>query len=203
MPKTRNRVPKKIEDAVRREFNHRCAACGADKPQVHHIDGDPTNNDPMNLIPLCPNCHLGGQHDASNAIPQAILAFFRRHKHRLILAPQFRPLWNRMAFLHDVPETAGVGSLRERADELTGLVFHLAMGGFYAEQIGKLLKAPLTFSVLNFGGGADAQSRTEMAKLDREYRQQVRDACSEVERLVVEILNFQNWPPVGTQGNPR
>ncbi len=36
----------------------KCCVCGWDLiVEVHHFDGDKTNNDPRNLIPLCPNHH--------------------------------------------------------------------------------------------------------------------------------------------------
>ena len=42
-----------------------CEQCGHphDPPHgytltVHHIDGDPSNNDPANLVALCQRCHL-------------------------------------------------------------------------------------------------------------------------------------------------
>lgn len=38
-----------------------CAVCGirenGKKLSLHHIDYDPGNNDPSNLIPLCGSCH--------------------------------------------------------------------------------------------------------------------------------------------------
>lgn len=35
-----------------------CARCGAEyRIHVHHLDGNPRNNDPANLTPLCPSCH--------------------------------------------------------------------------------------------------------------------------------------------------
>jgi predicted restriction endonuclease len=37
-----------------------CAHCGFGVPailEVAHIDGNRSNNDPMNLVILCPNCH--------------------------------------------------------------------------------------------------------------------------------------------------
>jgi hypothetical protein len=37
---------------------------------------DPSKNDPENIIPLCPNCHLGDQHDASNTIARAKLLLY-------------------------------------------------------------------------------------------------------------------------------
>ena len=52
---------------VRELFNFYCARCGKNCRnsknaesvlQVHHIDGNPQNNDLENLIPLCASCHL-------------------------------------------------------------------------------------------------------------------------------------------------
>ena len=35
-----------------------CAVCGADSGlEVHHVDGDRTNNAVENLLPLCTKCH--------------------------------------------------------------------------------------------------------------------------------------------------
>jgi hypothetical protein len=56
------RVP--IPAAVRREIlieaSYRCAVPRCMTPlaiDVHHIDENPANNDPSNLIALCPTCH--------------------------------------------------------------------------------------------------------------------------------------------------
>ena len=39
-------------------WKHECAICGFDKiVAIHHIDENHNNNDPKNLIPLCPNHH--------------------------------------------------------------------------------------------------------------------------------------------------
>jgi predicted restriction endonuclease len=39
-------------------YGHRCAVCGySDVVEVHHRNGDRTNNDIRNLIVLCPNHH--------------------------------------------------------------------------------------------------------------------------------------------------
>ena len=47
-----------------KERGNKCQQCGLeiwyDKPiklELHHIDGDRTNNDIRNIILLCPNCH--------------------------------------------------------------------------------------------------------------------------------------------------
>lgn len=37
---------------------HECVVCGEDKIlDVHHYDGDRTNNNPKNLVPICPTHH--------------------------------------------------------------------------------------------------------------------------------------------------
>lgn len=40
------------------EYEERCFLCGDDHNiEVHHIDGDRSNNDVDNLMPICPDCH--------------------------------------------------------------------------------------------------------------------------------------------------
>lgn len=40
------------------QWEHKCAICGFDKiVAIHHIDENHDNNNPHNLIPLCPNHH--------------------------------------------------------------------------------------------------------------------------------------------------
>lgn len=195
MAKTREGIPRALRDVVLKEFNHRCAVCGADRPHLHHIDENPANNDPQNIIPLCPNCHLVDQHDASNAIPQSKLRFFRRYKHRLILKPQFNSISRRMAFLHTISDSADAEALEESAGALIALVANLVMGSFYAGELGKLLKPPHYVHAWILGDPAsearrDAQRREEAC----EYRQQLRDAVPAVERLLVELLDHQSWP---------
>ena len=47
--------------------SYRCPGCGRGRESagsfhVHHLDGDKQNNDPNNLVGLCPRCHLGEEH---------------------------------------------------------------------------------------------------------------------------------------------
>jgi len=53
------RVP--LKESLKLEIisrsNNRCCICQTPFIQIHHIDGDPSNNDFDNLAPLCPNCH--------------------------------------------------------------------------------------------------------------------------------------------------
>lgn len=52
-------IPRSLSDVVLYKSAHACCVCrrGPAGVQVHHIDGDPTNNIEDNLAALCPNCH--------------------------------------------------------------------------------------------------------------------------------------------------
>lgn len=69
-----------ISRFIRELFNHHCARCGQncrnarsreEQLQVHHIDENPANNDPENLIPLCARCHLQIEREARLHAPYA------------------------------------------------------------------------------------------------------------------------------------
>ena len=58
--KRRVLIPAEIERAVMVEASFRCSVerCASTSSlQIHHIDYDPSNNDPANLLVLCSNCH--------------------------------------------------------------------------------------------------------------------------------------------------
>ena len=91
-------ISRTVRECVLAEFRHRCALCGGDRPHVHHIDEDRTNNDPVNLLPLCPNCHVRDQHDPTVQIVADVLRLFRRYRDPMILHPGFKPVWKRCRF---------------------------------------------------------------------------------------------------------
>ena len=47
---------------AKRHYMMECSGCGYNKHedviQIHHRDANRANNDPTNLIPLCPTCHV-------------------------------------------------------------------------------------------------------------------------------------------------
>lgn len=56
--------PNRLTQGLILKRGHKCECCGNTKwldkeipLEVHHIDGDKTNNSPDNLVLLCPNCH--------------------------------------------------------------------------------------------------------------------------------------------------
>lgn len=187
-------IPKKTSDAVLGEYNHRCARCGSDHPHLHHIDEDATNNDPCNLLPLCPNCHLRDQHNPTRKIEIDKLQLFRRFKDPAVLKPQFHPVFVRQAFLASVEvDEMSVDNLERRATELIEIVQALEMGDFYAKRLTELI-GPLRKNI--FIGGTDGPDR-EYERLERQrnqdYRANLVANCASVQTLLVEQLRYQRW----------
>lgn len=56
----RKRIPTRVRSLLQKESGSRCPVCSNDEVEhheVHHIDENPTNDGPGNLILLCRNCH--------------------------------------------------------------------------------------------------------------------------------------------------
>jgi hypothetical protein len=171
------------------EYRHRCAKCGADKPHLHHIDEDPSNNDPMNLIPLCPNCHLNDQHNPTSRIEIGKLHLFRAHKDPLILDARFHPIYVRQQFLDAVNSGDDVDNLGARAYELIEFVQSFEKGDFYAKQLKSLIREP--FFVMVLGDGIDNSRQRE--DYQRAYVKRLRDNRTMVQALLVELIRYQGW----------
>ncbi len=43
---------------VLEKYNYQCAKCGYNFLEIHHVDGNPSNDSIDNLIPLCKRCHV-------------------------------------------------------------------------------------------------------------------------------------------------
>jgi hypothetical protein len=196
MAKKRVVIPPKIRDAVLSEFNYRCAICGTDKPHLHHIDEDPSNNDPMNLLPLCPNCHLIDQHNPTARLDPAKLSLFRTYKDPTILTPEFEPLFRRLRFLDRIEDTSEIKKLESQVGELCGFVHALEMGVFYGKQIEKLTEPPKRAYTVRLGG-LDPEHAAAVKRDQQEYREQLRQARNQVYDLVVELLRYQRWESPG------
>lgn len=195
MPVRRVAIPTATKNQVLEEFRHRCAICGADKPHLHHIDENPQNNDPFNILPLCPNCHLTDQHNPTERIPAEILRLFRKFKSPAILSPQFRPLFARLRFLSDVVEVSDAGELEASAVELASFVTSLEMGDFYGSKIRDLTKRVRVHVVMfDLGRGVMTQeSKMYSEKKDSEFREALMQHRDEVVALCVELLRYQKW----------
>ncbi len=195
----RKKVPRKIQDQVLGEFNHRCAICGTDRPHLHHIDENPENNEIFNLLPLCPNCHLRDQHNPTVKFDRDKVKLFRRFKDPSILTPQFDPLFGRLQFLDQIDENTSYENLLNAAKDLVSFIASLAMGNYYSNAISQLLKVTST----GYAGvlGDDAGYKKHLAEVADEYRDQLCAVKDRVYVLVVELLRYQEWS-VKAQGHP-
>jgi hypothetical protein len=191
---SRPAIPKPDRDRVLSEYRHRCAICGGDKPQLHHIDHDPRNNGLMNLIPLCPNDHLSDQHDPTRGLDPRLLSLFRRYKDPAILKPQFHPIFVRCLFLGDLQSSTNPDEVEARSEELVEFVASLEMGDFYAKQLGRLLRKPRHAGFWVPGDPeSDKRLVSQSKKHDQEYIEQCMTNRGHAESLLVEILRFQKW----------
>lgn len=60
MAKKRVSIPRVTEKSIYQEAGSTCAFCSENDVrslQIHHIDDEPSNNEPSNLLLVCANCH--------------------------------------------------------------------------------------------------------------------------------------------------
>ena len=194
MAKARKNIPKGVKEQVLKEFNYRCSICGADRPQLHHIDEDPSNNDPQNIIPLCPNCHLIDQHDPTQPIDKDKLTLFRRYRDPLILKPQFHPLFNRLKFLFSITDGSNAYELDDKAEELVDFINEIQMGSFYAKKLAELLKMEHSPTITVLGDFQSEQFSRETSENDKiRYLEKLKEVREKACNIVVECLRYQNW----------
>lgn len=188
----RDPIPKGKREQVLKEYRHRCAVCASDRPQVHHIDENPKNNDLQNLIPLCPNCHLRDQHDPTARIDLGILRLFRKYKDPIILSPQFHPLFKRFRYLYAGINNSHSDILEEFSKELIGFVKSLNMGEFYGTQLNDLLSSPPR-GFITFIGDPDENRKRGVEEHRKEHIDKLIKNTIEAEALIVELIRYQGW----------
>jgi hypothetical protein len=80
----RSAIPLEEKGYIRICFHHhekRCVVCGETKVvAVHHFDENHENNDPANLIPLCPTHHVYAHSKHCDEVMPTILAHIDRFK---------------------------------------------------------------------------------------------------------------------------
>lgn len=188
----RDPIPKGKREQVLKEYRHRCAVCASDRPQVHHIDENPKNNDLQNLIPLCPNCHLRDQHDPTAGIDLGILKLFRKYKDPIILSPQFNPLYRRFRYLYTDISNTRSEILEELSNELIRFVKSINMGEFYGTQLNNLLSSPPR-GYITFTGDPEENRIRGVEEHKREYIEKLLTNTVAAEGLLVELLRYQGW----------
>lgn len=197
----RRTIPRAVRDQVLAEYRHRCSICGADRPQVHHIDENPENNAPLNLLPLCPNCHLTDQHNPTQLIDPLKLSLFRRYKDPAILLPQFQPIFARFVFLLSLSDSSDPWALEANSKELVEFISAFEMGEFYAKRIDALLKMSPVLGFIALNSLLPYEDDPQYQKGVAAYRQQLAGAKDQVIALCVELLRYQRWEPI-SRGKP-
>lgn len=189
-------MPKAVKEDVLAEYSHLCAVCAKPNPQLHHIDEDNTNNDRINLLPLCPNHHLSDQHNPTRRIAIPKLQIFRKHKDPYILLPQFDPIYVRQLFLDDVQETEEpVSDILHSVDELVAFVKALKMGEFYGQQVATLAGNVVWSFFIIRDNGPTAEDIANDKKQQATYRRDLIANREKIKALLVELIRYQDWPP--------
>jgi hypothetical protein len=188
MAKSRKKLTRAVTDALLNEYNHLCAICGAPRPQIHHIDEDPQNNDLYNLIPLCPNHHLTDVHNPTKQMEWLRLRLFREYKDPQILSPQFEPLFQRLKFLLMPFDQEDDRELSGKAVELARFVEYFAMGGYYAARFLELMEWPQPRPY------SEEERETVLAENAALYRTRLTENKGRVLQLAIELLRYQTWP---------
>jgi hypothetical protein len=187
-------IPKKTSEALLAEYSHRCAICGGDHPHLHHIDEDHANSELLNLLPLCPNCHLRDQHNPTRKVDIRKLHLFRKFKDPAILKPQFQPLFTRQLFLAGIEDSdSSVSELRKQVNELIEFVATLEMGEFYSKRLRELLGSPHRAYMISLGGGYDTEYGRAVRQSNRELRTKLRANAEAAVAFLVEQLRYQRW----------
>jgi len=65
---------------AKKHYNEKCVVCGYNEViDVHHIDENRQNNDPKNLVFLCPNHHAELHRKKSSSVKLSIKTFMAEH----------------------------------------------------------------------------------------------------------------------------
>lgn len=194
MPKIRPKIPKPVSEGVLNEFNHKCAACGHERPQLHHIDSNPENNAPLNLIPLCPNCHLVDTHNPTRPIEPGRVRLLRLYHDPTVLDPKFQPIYKRLELLRTALANNSKRDLHDTALSLRQFLKVFEKGAFYAEEFERILMSKKHFY---WPGLYDSHTRN-IESLTQDFASvEARTDCQvklrAIEELIMELLRYQGW----------
>jgi hypothetical protein len=184
----RKSIPQATQKRVLRAFRGRCAMCGDDQPQLHHIDNDRSNSaDEYNLLPLCSRCHLTDVHDPTAPIDRDKLLLFRKYRDPSILASGFEPLFRRIRFVLDPTLISGHNEARWLVNDLRLFLFPFVHGAYYSAKITGLLAFGPAVAPR---AGEPLATHTETVS---RYRSHVTKHREQVIDLIVEMLRYQRW----------
>lgn len=186
--KKRLSVPQKLKDKILVEFNHSCVCCGAPYHEVHHIDGDPSNNAEDNLIVLCPNCHQVRVHGKSIKITPEQLRLYKKTRSKAVFKPIYHSIKNRIGFLEtNEYESLTYDGLAEKSEDLIKFVRTLRSGDYYGNKLEQCLYREAIVCDMLAQNDVDEQ----LKESEREYKRRIKDNKEEILRLVLECAEVQ------------
>ena len=190
--KRRTEIPKTTRAKVLREFSHLCAACARRDPELHHIDGDHNNHDPLNLIPLCSNDHRTEAHNPTQPIKPGIYTLLRIYHDPTVLDPRFQPLFHRIESLRNDLKNKDYDAISQSLETLCRFVGALEMGAFFSQEIAR---------TPDFVFETDEEFVTDIAQHFKagtptmNFALQPDARINRIECLIMEALRYQNWLP--------
>ncbi len=189
--KNRIQIPQIIRDEVLVEFNHTCVRCDAPYHEVHHIDGDPSNNSKDNLIVLCPNCHQGKVHGKSIKITPEQLRLYKKMKSKAVFKPIYNAVRSRLEFIEaDKYEDMALDEISSRSKDLIEFISTLSHGEYYVRKLKEYLRTPLFAIVWTFDT-PDYVFKQRRKEQEKELKTQIEENRDNILRLVLECLELQ------------
>ena len=182
-------VPKKMRDKILVEFNHRCVCCNAPYHEVHHIDGNRSNNAEDNLIVLCPNCHQGKVHGNSITITPEQLKLYKITRSKAIFKPIYNAVKNRIKFIEtDEYENLTYDDIIEKVQDLINYIDTLTQGTYYGKKLKRLLSREPCIYVL---GSPSHIYNQQTREIEKRYKKKIREKKEEILKLVFECIEIQ------------
>jgi hypothetical protein len=137
MASARKRISAKVEEEILFLADHTCSICTTryKDVQIHHIDGDPSNNDLTNLVIVCLDCHsrvTGGRGLGRSYTLGEVRRYKRnwearvratRGAHKSVSAPRQKQLITQVDLI--VCEIVACEKNVSRASELLNLMYEL------------------------------------------------------------------------------
>jgi hypothetical protein len=158
---------------------------------------DRTNNEELNLLPLCPSCHLTDLHDPTAPVDRLKLRLFREYRDISILAPEFHPIFRRLRFVLDPESLQSVDEAHTQVTDLIAFLHQFDKGQYYHVQVNELLTVrPYREWVASLDEPDGAHAARKRDHDERElarFKRAVAEQRAKVMGFVVEMLTYQPW----------
>src|SRR5262249_13178622 len=111
----------------------------------------------------------------------------------LIIGSHFHPLFERFRFLYLLYPESKFEEASTAVDELLKFVKALKMGDYYSKRLDELLGWHFA-GVGWLSTESEYERKRKVEERWQGYLQQFKDNFDEAERLLIEMLRYQDWP---------